>query len=460
MERKGVVAFTKKNAGAGIRARKGGPKPLSTAKSSQSVRVNVDFRRFNLENGLAVILRKDNSAPVVAVDVCYHVGSKNERQGKTGFAHLFEHLMFEGSEHVAKGEFDRYISLAGGYNNAYTTEDITNYYDVLPSNQLPLALWLESDRMLKFSVTEEALSTQRAVVKEEKRWRVDNRPYGDASERMQGLIFPVGQYHWPVIGSMEDLDAANMDDVRDFYERFYRPNNAALVVSGDLNYPQAEALIREYFTDIPPSGMPIPETQLEDRSLDGEVIDALHGNVPSSAIFAAYKIPKEGSEEYYALNQVAKVLADGNSSRLYRRLLYDTQAVSDFDVSVEGMEKSGIFMFSAFVSTGRSVEDVLKMFDEEINRLQDSMIDQYEFEKARNATVSSYVGRLSTNNGVADALAHYHTFFREPGLINSEVERELSVTRREIRQVVQDLLKSEKRVVLFYHPEEKGSTKR
>lgn len=428
---------------------------MRPARSSQKVRVNVDFKEFSLENGLAVILRNDNSAPVVAVDVCYHVGSKNERQGKTGFAHLFEHLMFEGSAHVAKGEFDRYISLAGGYNNAYTTEDVTNYYDVLPSNQLPLALWLESDRMLKFSVTEESLSTQRDVVKEEKRWRVDNRPYGDAVEKMQGMIFPVGQYHWPVIGSMEDLDAANMDDVRNFYETFYRPNNATLVVSGDLDFPKAEALIRKYFTDIPPGKLPIPELHFEDRDLDGEFVDVLHGAVPSSAIFAAYKIPPEGSDEYYALNQAAKVLGDGNSSRLYRHLLYDTQAVSDFDVSVEGMEKSGIFMFSAFASSGRSIEEVLKMFDDEIDRLQVAMIDQYEFEKARNATVSSYVGRLSTNNGVADALAHYRTFYKEAGIINSEVERELSVTREEIRQVVQDLLRSEKRAVLIYHPDDR-----
>ncbi|MCL4538352.1 MAG: insulinase family protein [Bacteroidetes bacterium] len=420
------------------------------------MKVNVDFKQFRLENGLAVILRQDNSVPVVAVDICYHVGSKNEKRDKTGFAHLFEHLMFEGSEHVTKGEFDRYISLAGGYNNAYTTEDVTNYYDVLPSNQLPLALWLESDRMLKFSVTKEALSTQREVVKEEKRWRIDNRPYGDASEKMQGLIFPVGQYHWPVIGSMEDLDSASMDDVRNFYERYYRPNNAVLVISGDLDIDQTERLIRKYFSDIPPGKMPIPDMVFEDKELNREVVEELRGQVPSSAIFVAYKIPPDGSDEYYVLNQVAKVLSDGNSSRLYKRLLYDAQAVSDFDVSIEGMEKSGVFMFSAFVSPGRSEKDVLKMFDTEIARLHDSLVSEYEFEKGRNATVSSYVGRLSTNSGVADALAHYHTFFEEPGMINSEVERELSVTRREMREVVRNFLGNEKRVVLFYHPEGKG----
>ncbi|MCL5033486.1 MAG: insulinase family protein [Bacteroidetes bacterium] len=420
-----------------------------------NIKVNVDFNQFRLENGLAVILRRDNSVPVVGIDICYHVGSKNEKKGKTGFAHLFEHLMFEGSEHVTKGEFDRYISLAGGYNNAYTTEDVTNYYDVLPSNQLSLALWLESDRMLKFSVTNESLSTQREVVKEEKRWRVDNRPYGDAPEKMQALIFPVGQYHWPVIGSMEDLDSASMEDVRGFYERYYRPNNAVLVVSGDLEMERTERLIRKYFSDIPPGKMPIPDLNFEDKQLSKETVEELRGLVPSPAVFVAYKVPPEGSDEYYALIQVAKVLSDGNSSRLYKRLLYDTQAVSDFDVAIEGMEKSGVYMFSAFAAPGRTEKEVLKMFDTEVARLQDSLVSEYEFEKGRNATISSYIGRLSTNSGVADALAHYHTFFEDPGLINSEVERELSVTRQEMREVVQKFLRNDRRVVLFYHPDVK-----
>ncbi len=422
---------------------------------SAEIKVNVEFEHFRLENGLAVILRRDNSVPVVAVDICYHVGSKNEKEGKTGFAHLFEHLMFEGSEHVGKGEFDRYISLAGGYNNAYTTEDITNYYDVLPSNQLPLALWLESDRMLKFSVTKESLNTQREVVKEEKRWRVDNRPYGDSSERMQQLVFPVGQYHWPVIGSMADLDSASMEDVRAFYDKYYRPNNAVLVISGDLEIEPTMKLVRKYFAEIPPGRMPLPGLAFEDRELNGEIVSELRGQVPSPAIFVAYKTPQEGSDEYYALNQTAKVLSDGNSSRLYKRLLYDTQAVSDFDVSVEGMEKAGVFMFSAFISPGRTETEVLRMFDEEMARLQDSLVSDYEFEKGRNATVSSYIGRLSTNSGVADALAHYHTFFEEPLMINSEVDRELSVTREQMREAVRNFLTREKRVVLYYYPESK-----
>jgi len=416
------------------------------------VKVDVDFREYSLENGLTVILRRDSSMPVVAIDVCYHVGSKNEKKDKTGFAHLFEHLMFEGSVHVEKGCFDKYISLAGGYNNAYTTEDVTNYYEVLPSNQLPLALWLESDRMLKFNVTEEALSTQREVVKEEKRWRIDNRPYGDASEKMQNLIFPVGQYHWPVIGSMEDLNAASMDDVREFYERYYCPNNAVLVISGNIEFEAAEKLVSKYFADIPPGRYEIGQVNFEDERINREKTEVIRGSVPSPGLFVAYKVPPEGSSEFYALTQLGKVLSDGNSSRLYRRLIYETQAVSDFDVSIEGMEKAGVFMLSAFVAPGHSEQEVLKIFDEEVGKLQDAAVTDYEFDKARNTTISSYVGRLSTNGGVADALAHYHTFFRNVEMINSEVDRELAITKSMIREVGGRFLNKDVRIVLNYLP--------
>lgn len=422
----------------------------------KTIRVNVDFKEFKLDNGLAVILRKDFSMPVVAVDVCYHVGSKDEKKGKTGFAHLFEHLMFEGSEHVKKGAFDKYISLAGGYNNAYTTEDVTNYYEVLPSNQLPLALWLESDRMLKFSVTEEALSTQREVVKEEKRWRIDNRPYGDASEKMQNLVFRKGQYHWPVIGSMEDLDAANMHDVRGFYERHYCPDNAVLVVSGNIDFKATESLISKYFSDIPPGRDGIEPIPFQDERLSYEQVEVMHGNVPSPGVFVAYKVPSEGSAEYYALCQTERILSDGNSSRLYKRLVYETQSVSDYDVSIEAMEKAGVLMFSAFVAPGHSEEEVLKIFDDEVDKLQNSVVNEYEFNKAQNATISSYVGRLSANNGVADALAHYHTFFKNAGMINSEVDRELAVTPAVINEIAAKFLKRDERVVLIYLPNQDG----
>ena len=421
-------------------------------KNQERVRVNVDYEQFKLDNGLTVILRKYSCVPVVAVDVCYHVGSKNEKPGKTGFAHLFEHLMFEGSENVKKGEFDKYISLAGGYNNAYTTEDVTNYYDVLPSNQLPLSLWLESDRMLKFSVTNEALSTQREVVKEEKRWRIDNRPYGDASEKMQSLVFPASRYHWPVIGSMEDLNGATMDDVREFYEQYYRPNNAVLVISGDIDFKKTEKWVLQYFSNIPPSSSPIQPVPIEERPLAKEVVKTMTGDVPSTAIFIAYRIPQDGSEEYYALTQLGKILSDGNSSRLYKKLVYETQAVSDFDISIEGLEKAGVFMFSAFVTPGHSEKEALKIFDEEIDRLRNAAVSNYEFVKAQNATLSSYVGRLSVNSGVADALAHYHTFFDDAGMINSEVDRELSVTPDMMVDAARRFLLEEKRVVLHYYP--------
>lgn len=428
-------------------------KSLRLPPGKSVTKVAVSFKEFELENGLKVILRKDSGIPLVAVNVAYHVGSKNEVVGKTGFAHLFEHLMFEGSENVKKGDFDRYISLAGGYNNAYTTEDVTNYYEVLPSNQLSLALWLESDRMFKFSVTDEALSTQREVVKEEKRYRVDNRPYGDATEKLQRMLFPVGQYNWPVIGSMEDLDAARMTDVKDFFERFYTPGNAVLSVSGDIDPKKSEQLIRKYFEAIPAGASRILTVDFQDERLKEENIVSVHSDVPAPAVFVGYKAPPEGSPEYYALSQITKILSDGNSSRLYKRLVYDSQAVSDFDASVEGMEKASVFVFSAFLTPGHSVEEVLNIFDQEMLALHDVTVDEYEFAKARNSTISGYVGRLSTNNGVADALAHYRIFFDDTKMINTELDRELAVTRESIKEVSRNILTRNERAILFYHPD-------
>jgi len=416
-------------------------------------RVNVPFDSFTLSNGLTVILRKESSIPVVAVDVAYHVGSKNELRGRTGLAHLFEHLMFEGSANVKKGEFDTYISLAGGYNNAYTTEDVTNYYEVLPSNQLPLALWLESDRMLKFAATVEALTTQREVVKEEKRWRVDNRPYGDATEKLQEMVFPVGQYNWPVIGSMADLDSARLNDLKDFFELHYRPDNAVLVISGDIDLRKTKKLASKYFEDIPAGSKPLSLVDFDDLPISSEKHLAVSGKVPSPAVFVAYKAPPEGSAEYYALSQLSKVLSDGNSSRLYKKLLYEKQTVSEFDASIDGMEESSVFIFSAFVSSGHSIEEVVEIFDSEIKKLQNSRVSDREFRKARNSSLSSYVGKLSTNSGVADALAHYHTFFGDPGMISSEVERELGVTRDSMLRTAVEILDKNKRAVLSYLPE-------
>ncbi|MGC8654336.1 MAG: M16 family metallopeptidase [Candidatus Kryptoniota bacterium] len=424
---------------------------VSSKRRQPLIRINVDFQKFTLDNGLTVILRQDKRVPVVAVNVGYHVGSKNESPGKTGFAHLFEHLMFEGSKNVKKGEFDKFISLAGGYNNAFTTEDVTNYYEVVPSNQLELALWLESDRMLQFSITEEALKTQREVVKEEKRWRIDNRPYGDAPMRIQELLFPTGQYHWPVIGSMEDIDSASMEDVKEFYEKYYRPDNAVLVISGDISYSKGKEAVEKYFSEIPRGGTELPALNFVDVPLNGEAVQEVRSSVPSPALFVAYKIPQEGTEDYYAMNQVSKILSDGDSSRLYKRLVYETQAASDFDVSTEGLEKSGVFAISAFATPGHTAEELLELIDDEIKKMKETLVTNYEFEKAQNSSVTSYVGRLSTNSGVAELLAHYEMIFQSPDLINSEVDRELSVSRQSMRDATQRLL-NENRVVLFYKP--------
>jgi len=248
-----------------------------------------------------------------------------------------------------------------------------------------------------------------------------------------------------------------MNDVRRFFEKHYRPNNAVLVISGDIDLKNAEREVRKYFSGIPPGSLDGLSVDFQDAPLQEENIKIMYGDVPSPAVIAAYKVAPEGSEEYYAFNQIARILSDGNSSRLYKRLVYERQVVSNFDADIEGLEEAGIFTFSGFAAPGHDVKEVLGIFDKEVARLQDSLVGNYEFEKARNSTVSSYVGRLSSNSGVADALAHYQTIFTDAGLINSEVDRELAVTPAAIRDAAQKFLHKESRALIFYYPREQGN---
>ncbi|HEX5317476.1 MAG TPA: pitrilysin family protein, partial [Candidatus Kapabacteria bacterium] len=276
---------------------------LSTTSNNGMTPGHISFEEYRLDNGLRVILHEDHTSAVVCLNIAYHVGSKNENLSRRGFAHLFEHLLFDGSAHVPRGKFDEYITQAGGHDNAYTTEDKTNYYEVLPSHQLELALWLESDRMLEFAATEIGLATQKQVVKEEKRERYDNTPYGSLSIRMNRLAYSQYSYWWAVIGDMETIDAATLLDVRTFFERFYVPGNAVLVLAGDFDPKHARERIRQYFEPIPNTAPPIIQPPFDDPDLleeRREIIDS--EPVPLPAVFYAYRVPPEGSREFLALD--------------------------------------------------------------------------------------------------------------------------------------------------------------
>jgi predicted Zn-dependent peptidase len=411
----------------------------------------IRFTQFELENGLHVIVHEDHATPIVAVNICYHVGSKNERPDKTGFAHLFEHLMFDGSTNVQRGEFDVLTTKAGGYNNAYTSEDVTNYYEVFPAHQLELALWLESDRMLQFAIQEASLDTQRDVVKEERRYRYENSPYGSVWVKIPENTFKVHPYRWPVIGYQESLDSAALKDVKEFYETFYVPNNATLAIAGDVDASKAKILVQKYFGEIPRGTHPIPKVDIVEPPLVKEYREVVPDNVELPAVFEAFRIPEEGSSDYYALSLLTDILSDGESSRLYKKMVYDEQIASEVDVYVEPREQPGILLIYTISSTG-GPETLESSIWEELEKVKTTGVTERELEKAKNKTEASYVGRLQSNSGKADLLAHYYTFFANADLVNTEIERFLKVTPEDINRVAIKYLSTKNRVVFHYLP--------
>ncbi|MDP4237821.1 MAG: pitrilysin family protein, partial [Bacteroidota bacterium] len=296
----------------------------------------IPYSEYDLPNGLHVILQEDHKAPIVCLNIAYHVGSKNETPDRAGFAHLFEHLLFEGSQNVKRGEFDTYITQAGGYDNAYTTEDKTNYYEVLPAHQIGLGMWLESDRMLGFTLGDESLRTQKDVVKEEKRERYDNAPYGTLSERMMKLAYKTFPYKWTVIGDMQTIEAATLNDVKDFYKTFYSPANAVLVLSGDFQRADAEKMIEKFFGSIPNDGHTLARPIFNEAEQEGERREIVDNEaVPLPAVFYTYPMPPEGTDDAIALDLLTDILSTGRSSRLYQKLIYADQVASDVSSYVD-----------------------------------------------------------------------------------------------------------------------------
>lgn len=412
----------------------------------------ISFTEFTLKNGLHVIVHEDHSTPVVAVDVCYHVGSKNEQMEKTGFAHLFEHLMFDGSTNVERGEFDELTTKAGGYNNAYTTEDVTNYFEVFPSHQLELALWLESDRMLQFAIQEISLATQRDVVKEERRYRYENTPYGSVWVKIPENAFKVHPYRWPVIGYEESLDRATLQDVKEFYEAYYVPNNAVLVIAGDVEANGVKMLVEKYFGGIPRGKRPTLTVTAVEPPQSREYRETVPDNVELPAVFQAYHIPEEGSSDYYALQLLADILVTGESSRLYKRMIYDEQIASEVSVDIEGREHPGMLVIYSIANTGQKPDTLESVIWQELDKIKKAGVTERELQKVKNKTEAAYVSRLQANSGKADLLAHYYTFFGNAELINAEIERFLKVTPENVQRVARKYLATENCVVFHYVP--------
>jgi predicted Zn-dependent peptidase len=420
---------------------------------------HVPIQRHRLRNGLRVILSPDDTAPIVAVNLWYDVGSKHEKPGRTGFAHLFEHMMFQGSEHVAKGEHFAQVQAAGGTLNASTWLDRTNYFETLPSHELELALWLEADRLgsLLPAMTQEKLDNQREVVKNERRWSVDNQPYGTWDERIQELLYPTDHpYHHSTIGSMDDLNAASLEDVSEFFAAYYAPNNAVLTVAGDFGPEAAMAMVERHFGPIAanPSLPEAPDMSVA-PSLGSEVREVVPDRVPLPRVYLAYRMPVFGTDAFDALSVAADVLGVGRASRLYRILVRERQLAQDvsvFPFPVVG--GASMFVLWATARPGAAPADLEAAVLSEIERLAQQGPSDDELERVRNlhaAAVESGLERISER---ADRLSMYACLFDQPERINDEVARYLAVGTDEVRDGVAATLRADNRLVLTYVPAE------
>lgn len=412
----------------------------------------IEFTEYDLENGLHVILHEDHSTPIVAVSIMYHVGSKNEAPDKTGFAHFFEHLLFEGSENVKRGEFDVYINGSGGYNNANTTDDRTYYYEVLPSNYLELGLWLESERLLHAKILQEGVDTQKEVVKEERRQRVDNQPYGSVLEELKKRAFKEHPYRWTTIGSLEHLTQAKLEDFIGFYKEFYVPENAILSIAGDIDVKQAKKLIKKYFNDIPRGGKKIYRPQIVEPPQTEEVKDVIYDNVQLPGVIQAYKMPAQGSEDYYALQVLFQLLSGSESSRL-NRSVKDAQQKAVFTGAFPlPTEDPGMAILFAIASPGITAEDLESAINQEVVSLQETPAGEKEIQKVKNRIETDFISGNNRVAGIAESLANYKMYFGDTNLINTEIDKYLSVNAEDIQRVAKTYLRPEKRVVLYYLP--------
>ena len=417
----------------------------------------VRFTDERLANGLRLIIAEDHLAPVVAVNVWYGVGSKHEVPGKTGFAHLFEHVMFQGSRNVGKAEHIALVQAAGGTMNGTTWLDRTNYFETMPSHQLELALWLEADRMgtLLDALSQENLDNQREVVKNEKRWSYDNRPYGSWSEKLQAHLYPPEHpYHHPTIGSMEDLDAASVEDVSAFFRTYYAPNNAVLSIVGDVDPAAARTWTERYFGGIPanPSIPPLGDTSLP-PILGEERREIVEDRVPLPRIFFGFRAPALGDERLDAIDVATQILAGGKGSRLHRRLVRDERIAQDVvGFSLGFVAGASIWAGWATVRPGVPVERVERSFIEELELLAREPVSADELARAHALIETEELGALQRVEERADRLSMYALLFDDPDLINRMLGRYLSVTAEQIQSVAADVFRADNRVVMTYLP--------
>ena len=411
----------------------------------------IAFTEFDLKNGLHVILHEDRTTPIVAVSVMYHVGSKDEASDRRGFAHFFEHLLFEGSDNIERGEFSKYVEKAGGVLNANTNGDRTYYYEVLPSNQLELGLWLESERMLHAKVDQKGVDTQREVVKEERRQRYENQPYGSLLIEVLKRAYKEHPYKWPTIGFMEDLNAASEADYKTFYKTFYVPNNACLVLAGDFDAKSARPLVERYFGSIPTGGT-IPRTTIVEPPMTSEVRDVVYDNIQLPAVVQAYRIPAQGTPDFYAVDMLNRLLSNGNSSRLNKNVKDRDQLALYVGAFSFPFEDPGLSIAFAIANVGVSADSLEHAMDAEFKAVRTTPVDFEELNKLKAQLETEYVNDNSRVAGIAGNLASAHMLLGKTNAINEELARYMKLTPADLQRVANEYFDPSRRVVLHYLP--------
>ncbi|AGA78045.1 M16 family metallopeptidase [Echinicola vietnamensis] len=412
----------------------------------------IEFQEFDLDNGLHVIMHKDNTTPIVVTSVLYHVGSKNEDPERTGFAHFFEHLLFEGSENIGRGEYMKKIQSEGGTLNAYTSNDITYYYETLPSNKLELALYMESERMLHAKIDQVGVDTQREVVKEEKRQRYDNQPYGTILPETLKRAYSKHPYQWAPIGSLEHLNAATLDEFMGFYNEFYVPNNATLTIAGDIDYDQTEAWVKKYFSEIPRGKMEIYRPDITEPVKTEEIRDIVYDNIQIPAVIQAYNLPPKTDPDSYAMDMLSTYLTGGNSSLMTKELVDKQQKALAVAAIPLDLEDGGIFIMYGITNMGVEAEELETEIDKLIKQVQEEGVSESDFEKLQNIIENDVVSSNSTLSGIAQSLSQSHVFFGHTSHINEVLEKYRSVSREDLKRVANEYLTLDGRVVLYYLP--------
>ncbi len=412
----------------------------------------VKFKEFSLDNGLNVIMHQDKTTPIASVSVLYHVGSKNENPERTGFAHFFEHLLFEGSENIGRGEYMKKIESIGGTLNAFTSNDQTYYYEVVPSNYLETALYMESERMLHAKIDSVGVETQREVVKEEKRQRYDNQPYGSFILEILARAYQKHPYKMAPIGSMEHLNKATLAEFMQFYKTFYVPNNATLVIAGDLDYDQTEKWVRSYFSEIPKSKGDIYRPTVKEPKRTAEIRDIVYDNIQLPAVIEAYNLPRKDHPDTYALDMLSTYLAGGKSSLLTKEIVDKQQQAVQVMAMPLDLEDGGLFIFLAIANMGISADTLETSIDKLIDLVKENGISQSDFEKLKAQVENSVVSRNSSVAGIAQSLAEAKVYLGDANEVNNELNKYNKVSREDLQRVAKEYLVKEGRVVLHYLP--------